>query len=201
MTKRRFTSLLVTGLCLLVLCGCTGTTAPQGQSQTALQDGEASSSAETESRPADQGVGFGFAAGRPSDPVQTVQGLQVVSGAVVKMSRNAMHFAPVSSAGTFAINGRLSADSEIAFCINPTGILNYKLTLNVDEDKEVKAEIRVYKDGAQLASHVQEGVLLQAGECDVDACIDTGEKTACTGMYTIRFYIDDCCVSETTNYV
>ena len=200
MTKRRWFSALGISLCLLVLCGCTGAP-PQGQTQTILQESEADTSAETESKSDNLGVGFGFAAGRAAEPVQSVQGLQVVSGAVVKMSRSAMNYAPVSSAGTFASNGRLAADSEIAFCINPTGILNYKLTLNVDEEKEVKAEIRVYKDGVQLASHVQEGVLLQAGECDIDACVDTGEKTACAGMYTIRFYIDDCCVSETTNYV
>ena len=197
MTKRWIACIVILCLCASVLCGCTDLAAPQPVDASAAE----SATEPTVSNDRPTGTGNQYPAGMPMETVQTVNGLRVTSGSVIKMKRNAMQFAPASSSGTFAVNGLLSADSEIAFCVNPSGILNYKLSLDVEEDKAVTAEIRVYKNGALLASHEQPGVLLKAGECDIDACIETGEKSICSGIYIIRFYIDGCCVSETTDYV
>ena len=194
--KQRIACLIVTALVFLSASGCGSPSRPAAASADPTDapettDAEAYEEAEQVSVYRQQARGL-----YAKQQVQTVEGLQVVSGKVVRVG-GGIDYTPASGSGFFTINGKLADNNEIAFSINPVSVLRYTLSVQADTDRTVKAEIRAYKQNTMLAAYEQEALHLQAGENTVDACIDTGENRPCQGLYSLRFYIDGCLVAET----
>lgn len=188
--------------CLFLACGCSSAQKASVQTQDAQDStAEAATQPQTqESQEIPSGLGTGTEAeagpGNEDLQIQTVDGIEVVSGRVERVSGGTA-YTPNAGSGYFTVNGTIADDSEIAISFHPVGVLRYELTMNAAEEKTVKAEIRVYKKGELLVSCVQEQMDLQEGSNEIDVCIDTGEGSACYGTYDLRCYLDGCLVSNT----
>lgn len=180
---------------LLTAYGCTH--APKAavqQPATTTAEQETTTEPETQAESTTRS-GVGFEA-YDSMQIEHLDGVEIVSGKVERVG-GGMVYTPSTGAGYFTINGTIADDSEIAITIHPVSVLRYKLSIDMDAEKTVKGEIRIYKKGAMLVSCVQEEMALHEGTNDVDVCIDTGEGTPCDGTYSVRFYMDGTLVSGT----
>ena len=192
--KQKTACLLLTAVLVLFLSGCmSGTSLSETTDTTNAEDLEASSMAAEQVSVYLQQPRSMIA----RQKVQAVDGVQITSGTVERVGSGGIDYTPASGSGCFSINGKLADNSEIALSIHPVGVLRYKLLLQADTDRTVKAEVRAYKQEELLAAYEQEGLQLQAGENTIDACIDTGENQLLRGVYSLRFYIDGKLVSET----
>lgn len=167
-------------LCLFLMCGCSDVQTPTVPDTTA-------SDAATQSEPADADVTAGFG---EDVRILPMDGIEIVSGSVEPVS-GGMVYTPDPGSGFFTVNGTIAEDSMIAITIRPVGVLRYKLTLDAQEEKTVRTEIRVFKNDKMLVSCVQEETHLVKGENSIDVCIDTNEGHACSGVYNVRCYMDD----------
>lgn len=133
--------------------------------------------------------------------VTTVPGISVEAAVISKPADGKLAFVPSGEAGYFAIDGTLKAQTTINVTVNPNGVLNYDLSLNLDSPLEVNAEIRVYKNGELLNGYSETAVSLPAGETVINACIKTNESELCSGEYTVQFYINDNLIAEDTDTI
>lgn len=136
-----------------------------------------------------------------ADEIGNVDGITVVSGVIGKPGEGTIAYSPVDAAGFFAVDGALVAQSTITISVNPNGVLNYDLSLVTDSEKEINAEIRVFKGGKELASYSETALSLPAGETVINACVKTGEEAPCAGEYTVQFYINGVLIAEDTGTV
>lgn len=136
-----------------------------------------------------------------AEKIETVEGLAVVSATVGKPGESDIIYAPDTASGFFAVDGILEGQHTIRICVDPNGILFFDLALNLASAMEPDVEIRVFKGGEQLVSYSESGISLPAGDTKINARVDTGEDAPCSGEYTVRFYIDDHLVAETTGSV
>ena len=135
----------------------------------------------------------------PMEGEEKLEGIRVISGKAWKLGPGALNYTPGSDDGYFAVNGVPIANTQIVFSIDGSGMLNYKLSLNVDRDRQVKAKISATKNGTELVTYERNDVMLKAGACELDACVDTKEEAACSGRYTVRVWLDDVLVIETVD--
>lgn len=128
-------------------------------------------------------------------------GIKVMYGETVRKGPGALSYTPAPGSGYFLVNGAITINNGITMSINAVGILDYRLSTEVAEDMDAKVEIRVSKNDQLLIAYAQDNVHLTKGICQIDACVDTGESVKCSGMYEVKFYINDRLVSKTMEYV
>lgn len=130
------------------------------------------------------------------EEIQTIDGISVESAVIARPVEGKMIYSPSGTSAYFAVDGMLKARTAIHLGYDATGVLNYDLSLSLDSAQDIKAEVRVFKDGKELASYSEEGLALPAGDTVINTCIQTNEGVICSGEYTVRFYINDSLVSE-----
>lgn len=129
----------------------------------------------------------------------SIEGIEVISGTISKPQPGELAFTPRDLSGYFAVNGALVAETTVNVETDPNGVLNFDLLMQLNEPKEVNAEIQVFKGGEKLGECAGSALFLPEGETTIRACITTKEDSPCSGEYTVRFYLDDQMIIEAKN--